>query len=584
MDKKSEYTLPRLLKDYWFLLKGYRTEFCFFTVILLLASSAGYLIPYFLGKIVDFFIKYQPGEPLTVFYLFVAGVGIVGSLQVILRSYGKLHLIKIGGELRKKVRVLAMSKLVDLELRWHEKENTGGKIQKIQGGGDSVYRGVSFFSNEGIDILTGVLASLVIFIFLSWKYVIFGVIYSIVYIATELYFRKQMQKGEEEITKANEKVSGKIHESASNVLAVKALGLHQRMKTSMLVDEERYYRLWMEHKNLSHRKLRFTQVFAALGYSGFLLIVGFDVLSGIATATSVFVFGSYFGRLRDSMSKLSNSLGTATEIQVGMSRIILLLDEKTRQREDARLLEVSQNWKTIDFVDVSFRYKEKTVLKNFSLTLRRGESIGLVGRSGCGKSTLAKLLLGLYSPQSGKILIDRKELLAYKQSSISRAISIVLQDSEMFNRPLIDNISISSERIDYGLLKKAIDVSHLQSFIDKLPSGIKTLIGEKGYKVSGGERQRIGIARAVYANPDFIILDESTSHLDSKTEKAIQERINQELKGKNLLLIAHRLSTLRNTDKIIVMDKGAIVDEGTFNELIRRKGLFYELYRTQQCK
>ena len=193
MDKKSEYTLLRLLRDYWFLLKGYQVEFCFFTLVLLIASSAGYLIPYFLGKIVDFFIIYKSGESLKWFYLFVAGVGLVGSLQVILRSYGKLHLIKIGGNLRKKVRMLAMSKLADLELRWHENENTGGKIQKIRGGGDSVYRGVSFFSNEGIDILTGVLASLIIFIFLSWKYVLFGAVYSMVYIATELYFRKHMQ-------------------------------------------------------------------------------------------------------------------------------------------------------------------------------------------------------------------------------------------------------------------------------------------------------------------------------------------------------------------------------------------------------
>lgn len=580
--KGEDYSTKRLIGDYWYFLKGHRVKFTIFSIIVLTAAMFTYVNSYLLGKIVDFFIKYEQGASLTGFYILVGLLAFFGSSMILMRSYGKLNLVKIGAEARKRIRIITMAKLVDLELKWHEKENTGSKVQKLQGGSDSFYKGFSFFSNEGIEILAGLVGSILIFIFISWKYALFGVIYAALYIGGEIYFNSQMRYWQLQITKASERVSGKIHESAANVLSVKALGLKESIKSSTKKEEEEYYRIWLKNKEIGHKKLRYTKVYAALGYAGFVLFIGLDAARGVIDAATVFVFANYFARLRSAMEMISNTLNNMIEIQTGVGRIMNLLDEKIREREDPSLLEVNPDWEKVEFSDVSFKYKEKWVLKNFSLTINRGDKIGLVGKSGCGKSTLSKLLLGLYIPQQGNIKIDGVELMKYKQSSINKTISIVLQDSEMFNLPLAANISISSDKPSDESLKRAVEIANIQPLIDKLPSGLKTLIGEKGYKVSGGERQRLGIARAVYSNPDLLILDEATSHLDSKTEQVIQNNLERQLKDKTLLIIAHRLSTLRNVDKIIVMDSGNIVEEGKFEDLVKKRGTFYNLYRIQK--
>ncbi|MBS3074621.1 ATP-binding cassette domain-containing protein, partial [Candidatus Pacearchaeota archaeon] len=180
-----------------------------------------------------------------------------------------------------------------------------------------------------------------------------------------------------------------------------------------------------------------------------------------------------------------------------------------------------------------------------------------------------------------EVTFDGVSLENIKQSSISKRISIVLQDSEMFNMSLEDNVMISGEE-NSKHLSWAAKVANLKPVIKNLPKGLKTIIGEKGYKLSGGERQRVGIARAVYRNSDILILDEATSHLDSKTEKIIQENLERELHGKTMIIIAHRLSTLKNVDRIIVMDEGKIVEEGKFDELIKKRGLFSQIYKIQQ--
>jgi ABC-type multidrug transport system fused ATPase/permease subunit len=578
----ADYSNREFLKDWWLLLANEKLSFVYYTLWGVVSYAITFLIPFLLGKIVDFFTVYKFGDSLNNFYWLLAIIAVSGSFQVWLRFYTKFGLKRIGADVRKKARVMAISKLIDLDIGEHEKENTGSKIQKISSGSESIARGVSFFSNDGLNISVGIIGAIILFLFLDLRYLLFGIGFLIIYLYAEYRMNKRLIILQDKLNEIKEKVSGKIHESASNILTVKSLGLKKVFEKSTEDYETKYYKIWMEATKASQFKTKSIKIFSAIAYAAFLLILGLDVVRGAITVGSIVVFATYFAKLRDSTSQLTDSMGEVIEIKSGVRRIMKILGRETIERESGNLLEVSEDWKEIKFENVNFRYKERQVLKNLSLNIKRNEKVGVVGPSGCGKSTLAKILIGLYKPQSGKVMIDNHEIFDYKQSSVTNKISIVLQDSEMFNMSLRDNLTISSVNREDFLLNTAIDISQMAPVIKKLPNGLGTLIGEKGYKMSGGERQRLGIARAIYRNADVIIMDEATSHLDSKTESIIQSKIKERLRNKTMIIIAHRLSTLRDVDRIIVMDKGNIIEEGKFDDLIRKRGAFYKLYRIQK--
>jgi ABC-type multidrug transport system fused ATPase/permease subunit len=243
-----------------------------------------------------------------------------------------------------------------------------------------------------------------------------------------------------------------------------------------------------------------------------------------------------------------------------------------------------KSWSQISLKDISFKYREEEVLDNFNFSFKKGQKIGIVGRSGSGKSTLFKLLLKLYLPKEGMIYFDNVPVTGIKRDSILEKISIVPQETELFNLSFKDNIIISNPgKVDYAKYSKAIRISQCVPVIAKLKNKDLTLIGEKGVRLSGGERQRLGIARAIYKDSEIIIFDEATSNLDYETEKNILESMEKELKDKTLIISAHRLSTLRGVENIIIIDKGKIVEQGKYEELLRKRGQFYRLWRQQEA-
>jgi len=580
--KKIQYSWGQFFKDYWSLLEGRRAKFTFYTAATSVSHLIPFIIAFLLGMMIDFFINYGGGS-LNTFYYLILGIGILGVFQVWLRFYGKEGLQMIGGTIRKEIRIASMSKIMDLELKWHDKEETGSKLQKISRGTDKVYRGISSFSNDGISILVGLIGSLIIFLFLDLKYLAFGLIYIIIYLSGEYYFSQKVNYWQDKLNKIREKVSGKLHESASNLLTVKSLGLKEVFKQSTTSFEEKYFKIWDETRRISRLKFKTIKIFSAIGYASFILLVGLDAVTGAITAGSILVFIAYFDRLMNAAHKITNKSFDFIEVKSGVGRFMTIFGIEIIDR-DKNAIEIPKNWKTIEFKDVTFKYKNKNVLENFNLKVNRNEKIGVVGKSGCGKSTLAKILLGLYKIQKGKILIDGKCLEKYKHTSITNTIGIVLQESEIFNTSLLKNVTISSIKKDFKTFDMSIKISQLEGLIKRLPKGINTPLGEKGYHLSGGERQRVGIARAVYKDCSFLILDEATSSLDSKTESKIQEGINAELGNKTLLIIAHRLSTLKNVDKIIVMEKGKIIEKGTYKELLQEKGRFFSLCKQQKMR
>ncbi len=583
--KKQDYTNKEFVKDIWQFSEGQRIRLVVGVTLRVIAGLAPFAVVFFVGKILDFFTLYNQGDSLTPFYTYIFLIGLLGSAQVWIRMIAKTHIDIVGGKARKQARTLAMSRLMDLELEWHEKENSGSKINKINRGSRLLY---AFFanllSNRGTSVATRIGGSVAIFAVLGLKYTLFAIGFTTLFILTEKYYNKRISTLQKKLNVIEDKVTGKIQESASNVLSVKSLGLRKSFEKSTQKHEDEYYAIWFESKKAGRSKSRTVKVIAAIGYALFLLMIGFDFIEGAITIGAILVISAYFENLRSALTEVSAVTSDYIVIKNGVGQLMTILGTEVFDRESDELKRVPSNWKEISFENIDFKYKNKRVLKNFSLIIKRGEKIGIVGKSGCGKSTLTKLLLGLYQPTKGTIAIDGVPIQQFKHSEITSTITAVLQDSEMFNATLEENITIVSGRKNKAQLVKATHIAALEEVIDRLPQRIKTLIGEKGYKVSGGERQRLGIARAVYKDSPMILLDEATSALDSKTEEKIQLALEENLSNKTLMIIAHRLSTLKHVDRIIVMEKGKITETGTFKELVKKKGTFYEMYTLQKAK
>lgn len=236
----------------------------------------------------------------------------------------------------------------------------------------------------------------------------------------------------------------------------------------------------------------------------------------------------------------------------------------------------------IEFKNVKFSYDNKTVFRKLNLKISAGEKIGIVGASGSGKSTLINLLQRAYDIQGGEILIDGQNIAQVQQNSLHDAIAIIPQDTSLFHRTIAQNIAYGHQRATQTEIEKAAKQAYADKFIESLPKGYQTKVGEKGVKLSGGQRQRIAIARAILKNSPILVLDEATSALDSEAEKYIQKAMKNLMKKKTVIAIAHRLSTLKEMDRIIVLDKGRIVEEGKIEELLVAGGVFQKLWEAQE--
>ena len=270
---------------------------------------------------------------------------------------------------------------------------------------------------------------------------------------------------------------------------------------------------------------------------------------------------------------------------IDMEQMFDLLDTKAEivDSPGARPLAVSSG--TIRFDNVAFGYEpERIILKGVSLEVPAGTSLAVVGPSGAGKSTLARLLYRFYDPTGGTIAIDGQDIAEVSQSSLRAAIGIVPQDTVLFNDTIGYNIAYGRDGASRAEVEAAAKGAAIDRFIEALPNGYESMVGERGLKLSGGEKQRVAIARTLLKNPPILILDEATSALDSRTEEAIQATLNAAARGRTTIIIAHRLSTIANADQIVVLDDGRVVESGTHGELLAKEGLYAELWNRQAAE
>lgn len=293
-------------------------------------------------------------------------------------------------------------------------------------------------------------------------------------------------------------------------------------------------------------------------------------------------FTTYIYMLYGPVQWLTSLPRVLAQAKVSAGKVFEILEEQNdiRDTEEAKDIEIKGE---IDFENVYFGYKAyNPVLKDISFSIKQGEMIGVVGHSGVGKSTLINLIMRLYDPTAGTVRIDGMDIRDISQNSLRSQVGVVLQETFLFTGTVIENIRYAKPDATFEEIITAAKIANCHNFITRMPDGYNTIVGERGYSISGGERQRIAIARAILHNPKILILDEATASLDTETEKQIQDALDRLIAGRTTIAIAHRLSTLANADRLIVLDKGKVAEVGSHNELLKNKGVYYRLVMAQR--
>ncbi len=399
-------------------------------------------------------------------------------------------------------------------------------------------------------------------------------------------FTKNLKKVGLLKSKASAIVNGRVLDTVNNINIVKEFDNVEYEKKSFIPLFKQEFDLNI--KSLKIFFMQFSSVGIATSFASFILLllsIYYWKNGKITTADFTFVimtilYGlNWFGMMFDGVQRFIKGM---FEVEKGLE--VFCEPHKIVDKNGAKKLKVKYG--KIEFKDISFSYKnkKKAVFDNFNLTIKPKEKVGIVGESGCGKTTLINLLQRAFELDSGKILIDGIDIYDITQESLHKNISIIAQDTVMFNRNIYQNIIFGTDVSDMNKVRKASKKAFADDFIMKKKDGYQSYVGDKGCKLSGGERQRLAITRAILKRAPILILDEATSALDSISEKLINKAIENVIDNQTVIAIAHRLSTLKNMDRIIVLDKGKIVEEGNFDELLKLKGKFFTLWQIELKK
>lgn len=508
--------------------------------------------------------------------------GIVIFAQDFVAQGSNYFIVKWWVETRKILQLKVFSHLESLSLGYFEKNSTGKIRERV----DSGIRDLNnVMEGAVIDIAPQILFTVVALYFLFKINIIFGFLLLVavpLFTIISFKFAPKLISTQDKARNKYERLGGATTESILNIRTIKSYATENKHLNKVNLLLKSIVNLEMKYiiTRISMNTLRFFIVnlsqIAILG-----LGIYWALLGKITLGTFILAW-QYTNKTINPLWYLTRVIDDIQKNMRSVRRVFELLDTESEvvDNPDAKKLIIKQG--EIKFKNVLFKYKNgKRVIKDINLIVPAGKVVAIVGKSGTGKTTLVKLLLRFYDLHGGSIVVDGQDISKVTQKSLRESIGVVMQDSILFNATAEDNIRYGKQGSTMKNIQIAAKVANAHEFIEKLPKGYKTMVGERGVKLSGGEQQRINIARAILKNPPILVLDEATSSLDSESEKLIQDSLWKLIKGRTTLIIAHRLSTVMRADMIVVMDGGKIAEAGTHEELIKKKGIYSGLYDIQ---
>lgn len=562
------------------LIKPHRLQLLFITLVMLLTTGSQLISQYIHRQFVDNVLVPGVGGLSDILYYtgMYAGFTAIIMASITVRFY---LTSKLGADLSSALRVRLFKKVQDLSLSFLDKRKAGELLTRILYDTDEVRRFITDSFGWLIGIIITFIGAFIIMLLMDWQLTLLTIIFvPIIMLAAGLFWRYINRIFYAQWRK-REKINTRLQDVLSGIRVVKSYGKEKS-------ENERFQAINDDFTETQIRNEKFWSVFYPLinllfSFSSCLIVFfgGRRILGDQMSIGELAQFSAYAGILYGPLGWMTFLPRQIMQMLTCMQRISDILDEKpSMERENVITLDEIKGDVKLD--NISFGYHSyEPVLENISLDVKKGEMIGIVGSSGAGKSTLINLIMRLYDVDEGRILIDGVDLKNINPASFHNKIGVVLQETFLFSGTVLENIRFSSPNSSINDIIKAAKVANAHDFICKMPDGYNTKIGEHGFNVSGGERQRIAIARAILNNPSILILDEATSALDTENEYQIQEALSRLIKGRTTFSIAHRLSTLRNADRIMVIDNHKCAEIGSHNELLKQKGIYYNLVMAQ---
>lgn len=559
--------------------KPYKKDFFGIFILMILAAVTTLLNPELQKYLINDVLKGDGGMKKALVFLalmFSLSVGIV--IVNILKSNASAKLgAKISADLRSKL----FRKYQELPISFINDRRPGELLNRITG--DTMY--IRMFME---DVFCNLFAVLFIFI---WDVIFMMVLNIRLSLITFLFiplavfltmaFRKTVNRIFRLQFRKNDDVSSDLQDVISGMRVVKTYG---KEKT----EAERFKVLSADYARIQRRNETFwacfsplLQLIMGLGVLAVVLFGGKDVLAGEMSPGELYQFITYTSLLFQYISWMNRLPLQLAQLSACLDRVNDILDQDV-QEQDENAVEDMRIKGEITFEHATFGYKSyQPILEDINVTVKPGEMIGIVGASGAGKSTLINLLMGLYEVDDGRLLVDGRDAKKIGKNCYHSQIGVVLQETFLFSGTILENIRFSKPDATYEEVIRAAKMANAHDFISETPNGYNTYVGEKGYSLSGGERQRIAIARAILTDPRLLILDEATASLDTESEYMIQKALARLTDGKTTFAIAHRLSTLKNADRIMVIDRHHIAEIGSHEELLAKKGIYYRLQMAQ---
>lgn len=555
-------------------LKKHKTQLFLIALTLLISSCIELIFPFFTQKILD---KGVALKNISFIYLILIAQVIVFISRVCLEFYRSWLFIHISSRISLSIISDFLIKLMKLPLKFFNSKNIGDLTQRIQD-----HRRIEEFLSKDLIQTVFSIFSIVIYSFILLYFNVNIFLIVVISTAIELLwifsFLKKIKILDQKTFSLQAKDQNKIYELINSMQEIKLNNLEENKRNEWQKIQKTIYlnnidKLKINQQYESYRFISFFQTILVV------FVSSMAVMNGILTIGSMLAIMFILGGINAPISQLINFVLQYQLVKVSFERLNEIHNKP--DEENTTTVSTISEIEDITVQNIYFSYDNTNdILKNISLKIPKGKTTAIVGISGSGKTTLLKLLLKFYKPQQGEILLNKIPLEEIENTLWRNKCGVILQDSFIFSDTISYNIALE-ENLNQKKLLNAIQLANIEDFIEKLPLKSNTIIGSEGIGISHGQRQRILIARAIYKNPDYLFFDEATNSLDAKNERIIVENIDRYFNNKTMIVVAHRLSTVKNADQIIVLDNGEIIEKGNHDELIKNKGKYFELIQNQ---
>lgn len=560
-------------------IKPYMHRLIFAMFCTIMAAAGNLYIPWIIKDMIDEVLADKNGTMLNWIAASIIAIFVVRGLF----WYGQNYLMSyVGQSVIIDIRAAVFKKLQRLSVSFYDKNKTGTIMSYVTNDVNALQ---SAMVENTIEMITEgfiLIGSVVAMIYLDWRLTLFTVCTFPVVLWFMEFFGKKIRKTGGRIQECTADITSVLQESVAYARVIKSFVREDYEVDRFDVENRANFRANMKNAQLMATLTPVVELVAAIGVTMIIWYGGNNVINGTITAGSLVAFLTYAVNISNPIKRLTRVIGNIQKALAAAQRVFMIIDmpgEIAESRDAKQLPEVSGK---VEFQNVSFAYDDKgNVITDLSFSVKPGEVIAIVGPSGAGKSTIANLLPRFYDVNKGDIKIDGHSVREVTLDSLREQVGIVPQETMLFNGSVYNNILYGRLDATKEEIEAAAKAANAHDFIMQLTDGYETKLGDRGVNLSGGQRQRIAIARAILKNPRILILDEATSALDTESERVVQEALDRLMVGRTSFVIAHRLSTVKNADKILVLEKGNLVESGTHDELLALDGLYAHLYKIQ---